>query len=199
MNIKIFSEPFPHITIQNLLSEREMQIIWNELIFLVPKMLSPEHTNAAKRERGISKKKGYGIMIDSLFNNKDDSDILLLMRKIVGMEVRHESEKSPDIYLQLFKHINKGATLVQIYRNGDYYESHEDTAIFTAVTLIHSTPKKYQGGELYFADYDFAPKLENNSTIIFPSVINHEVTEVKMKTNNLEDSRFTITQLLNIG
>lgn len=199
MNIKIFSEPFPHIIIHNLLDQNEIKLIWNELIFFVPKMLSPEHTHAAKNERGTPKKRGYGIMIDSFFNNKEDSDILFLMRKTVGIEVRHALENTSDLYLQLFKHINKGATLLQIYKNGDYYESHEDTSVFTAVTLIHNMPKKYQGGELYFDDYDFTPKLENNSTIIFPSVINHEVTEVRMKTNNIEDSRFTITQLLNIG
>jgi len=199
MNIKILSEPFPHITIQNLLTEREFGMIWNELIFFVPKMLAPEHTNAAKKERGIPRKKGYGIMIDSFFSNKEDSDILLFMRKTVDAEVRNESKKSSDLYLRLFKHINKGTTLVQLYRNGDYYEPHEDSSIFTAVTLIHNTPKKYQGGELHFADYDYTSKLETNSTIIFPSVIKHEVTEVKMKTNNIEDSRFTITQLLNIG
>ncbi len=199
MNIKIFSDPFPHITIHNLLDPKEFQLIWNELIFLVPKMLPPEQTSAATRERGIPRKKGYGIMIDSMFNNKEHSDILLFMTKTVSERVRNASKESSDVYMQLFKHINHGCTLVQAYRNGDYYEPHEDSAVFTAVTLIHKTPKKYQGGELIFPDYNYNSKLENNSTIIFPSVVRHEVTEVKLKTDNPEDARFTISQLLHIG
>lgn len=199
MNIKFLNNPFPHAIIDNFFSERELELVWNELIFLVPKMLPPEKTNVATRERGIPKKKGYGLTINSLFTNQDDSDILLASKKVVGQKVIDSFEGISDLYFQLYQHINQGSTLVQIYKNGDYYESHADTAIFTTVTLVHKTPKKYQGGDLLFSDYDYNPKLENNSTIIFPSVIFHEVTEIKMKSSDIEDSRFTISQLLRIG
>lgn len=197
MKIFTYEEPFPHIRIENIFEPEEYKAVWNELIFLVPKMKLPTETNAATKERGLPKKRGYGIMIDSMFTDQENSDILLYAKKTVCEEVRNASGRM-SLYFRLFKHVSHGSTLVQIYRNGDYYESHEDSSAFTAVTLIHKTPKKYDGGDLWFPEYKFIPKLENNCTVIFPSVIIHEVTELKNKSSKIEDARYTISQLLSV-
>lgn len=196
MKLNLIQEPFPHIIIENFYDEKEYPLIWNELIFLAPKMKLPHETAAAKDERGPIKQ-GKGIQLDNFFSNQEYSDILMYTRKVIGDGVKKESKKL-GLYFELYHCVNKGTLIAQLYRNGDYYLPHKDMFVFSVVILLYKTPKKYEGGELIFPEYDYNPKLANNNAIIFPSIISHEVTEVISNSKLLEDSRFSITQFLTI-
>lgn len=197
LKINIIEQPFPHIILENVFNERELKEIWNELIFLAPKMKPPQAdmTGTAKNDRNIPLKRGSGVMIDSFFTDPMNSDIMLHFKKIMNSDIARRAKKL-GIYFDLYGKVRHGTTLVQMYKNGDYYESHEDYAIFTAVTLFYKSPKTFDGGELYFPEYNYLPKLNNNSTIIFPSPTKHEVTELSSSSNKVEDARFTVTLLL---
>lgn len=197
MNIISKESPFPHIIIDNVFDKKELELIWNELIFLAPKMRAAEdnQTGTAKNERGIPKKTGVGVMLDAFFTDQQNSDILIYAKKILQVETMVEADKL-GIYFNLLKKIQRGTTLVQMYRNGDYYDPHEDFFVFTSVILLHKEPKKYHGGELNFPNFDYCPSLKNNQCIIFPSSVLHEVTEVNSDSKFTEDARFTITQFL---
>lgn len=197
LKINLIKEPFPHIILENVFNERELTEIWNELIFLAPKMRPPEAdlTGTAKNNRNIPLKRGHGLMIDNFFSNPQDSDIMLHFKKIMSTDIGTNA-KQLGMYFDLFRKIRHGTTLVQMYRNGDYYLPHDDYAIFSAVTLFYKSPKAFVGGDLNFPEHNYIPSLKNNTTIIFPSMINHEVTELSSSSNKIEDARFTVTLLL---
>lgn len=190
-------EPFPHIIIDEFLTEEEYELIWKELMFLVPNMHTPDKTGAARDLSGRVHKKGVGVFVDKVYADRNFSDILKITRKMFSDEVRNAAN-SLDLYFKLYNKLGTDTVLAQLYYNGDYYKSHSDDSLFTAVTLLHKTPKKYTGGDLYFQNYDYNPQLKDNQSIIFPSIIYHEVTEVKMQSNVLQDGRLTLSQLMSI-
>ena len=198
MHIIAKREPFPHIIINDLFTEEEYALIWKELSFITPKMLSPDKTSAASDFDGNLSKQGKGIFLRDFYLDKSVSDIQKITRKMFCKEIR-DACNSLDLYFKQYKKLIHDDVLVQSYYNGDYYNEHDDYAVFTIVTLLHKKPKAYDGGELIFPEYNYNPNLQNNTSIIFPSIILHEVTEVKMQTYNREDGRYTISQLCQIS
>jgi Rps23 Pro-64 3,4-dihydroxylase Tpa1-like proline 4-hydroxylase len=199
MRINIVREPFNHIIIENMYSHEEYQTIWNELMFLKNFMGGPSSTRSARGKDLKFSKKGDGIFLQDFFTNfHEHSSIFQVTRKLFSPEIMSIAQ-SIDYYYKLYQHIKYDAILLQYYRNGDFYKKHMDTATFSAVTLLHKEPKKYEGGELSFTEYNYTPNIQNNSCIIFPSHIFHEVKEVYMNPKNLNDDaseRFTITHFL---
>lgn len=196
--LQILFEPFPHFIVKNIFSEKEQILIWNELIFLANRMHS--NTNQAKDEIEGSKKRGSGIFLDDFYSNREHSNILLCFNKILKPNFLDEIHNSGNLILKYFdnnKPVGK-STLVQMYKNGDYYNHHYDTAFFTSVCLFHKMPKSYHGGDLGFTDFDYIPNLEHNSIIYFPSCLNHYVSEVKLLESENVNARFTISEFIHV-
>ena len=197
MNLKLYKKPFPYVVIDNFFTPEEYHKVWQEVMFLCPKMRPPDETGGAK-VRGVPSKKGVGVFVESFFRDFEDSNIFIFSKKINHPEYVDKIASS-DFFYTPYRSINSStATLVQMYRNGDYYLPHRDNSLYTAVTLIHKEPKQYNGGDLYFAESNHVVELHNNQTIIFPSMVEHGVSEVKLLSDQFEDARFTISQLMYI-
>ncbi len=200
--LEIFAnrEPFPHIIIDNYLSEEEYINVWNELMFLYPKMVPPEGTGAAKNlETGLMRKRGIGVFLHSVYSQINYSDIGVAISKITRGELQEEiirRSENLDLIFKMYRKCNSHTILAQLYMNGDYYKPHEDFSLFTSVTLLHKTPRPFNGGELRFPEFDHVIDLQNNQTVIFPGVVSHEVCEVKSLANHPEDGRFTVSQFI---
>jgi hypothetical protein len=199
MELKILNEPFPHFIIENVFSESELKSINRELLFLASKMSND--TGSAKNKFSHPAKKGQGVFLEKIFRDTKNSDIGVLLHSIVTPEIMTKlQDKNNDILIRYFYLINCREVLIQMYKNGDYYDTHTDKSLYTSVLLIHKTPKQYTGGNLIFPDHnDYTPKLENNCVIYFPSIIPHKVSEIKMESNEDSDARFAITQFLGSG
>ena len=52
---------------------------------------------------------------------------------------------------------------------------------------FYKEPKKFEGGELYFPDYDYEVPCTNNSTIILPGWVKHGVKKVSIKDSDYYD------------
>jgi predicted 2-oxoglutarate/Fe(II)-dependent dioxygenase YbiX len=196
MQVNVKHTPFPHIIIDDTFDDHQYALIWRELLFLAPKMLSPEMTGASKSSANmLPRKRGFGVFLHDVYTNMVLSDIHTCTRKLFTPQVM-DATNSLDMYFMQMRKVQSESILLQIYYNGDYYKDHEDSAVFTIISQIHKTPKTFRGGELFFNQFDYYPKLQNNQTIIFPSVLTHEVTEVKLESDNMEDCRFTISQFL---
>ena len=83
------------------------------------------------------------------------------------------------MFSNYIKMCNFDVTQLNCYNGDGSYAPHPDLAVMSAVTLLHEDPKQYTGGELCFSDYDYTPKMENNTTILFPSFEQHEVKHIK--------------------
>ncbi len=91
--------------------------------------------------------------------------------------------------------------------DGDFFKAHADSSdsnetvakrVLTFVYYFHTTPKPYVGGDLLIYDGPHgqtrtsALPTRNNSLVLFPSALMHEVDLVRCPTGAFSDSRFTI-------
>lgn len=201
MKIFHFENPFPYIILEDTYSDDELRLIWEELNFICypHKLKPPQETGSAKssNENKILKRNN-AIWIDTLYEDRNLSNILKINRKLfLNFE---------DIILShsswFFKHFetNFDTTLISYYEKNDYYEPHKDSSVITCLTWFYKEPKKFEGGDLYFTDYNIEHKIKNNSTLIFPSKIRHAVSTIKMNEENMnkKQGRFCMTQFMHI-
>jgi len=187
--------PLEYVVIDDFYDESELALIWREIQFLSPKLLSPEHTGSARvHDRFL--KNNSGIFLDEIYADRQVSDILRLGRKLWSPEVIERVEKiSP--WWNMIMASNQDCTLLSCYKDNEYYEPHSDNAVITAVTVLHSQPSNFSGGDFVFSEYNITIPCRSNSVIIFPSVVRHGVTPVKLINPALENSgRFSLAQFL---
>ena len=199
MQLEILIEPFPHAIVRNFYTEQELSDIWRELKFLSVnnKLLPPEETGAATDGRNPTKN-NYGVYLDKTYTNRKLSDILTHSRKLFSPDLIGELVKSHWMFNYL-KHCNMDTTLLSYYENGAYYKPHVDYCTLTALTHLYKEPKCFSGGELSFSKFDYNCGLENNRMILFPSVLEHEVSEIKMAEDIKFGGRYTISQFVMLG
>ena len=190
MDVFYYDGPVPHAIIENYYSEEELKEVWLELDFLTHeyKLKPPDKTGTAKN-KGIGLKHNHGIFIDSLYSDRDVSNILRLFRKHFDTELTLELMEHHFIFNYLFQS-KKDTTLLSYYENEDNYLPHSDQAAMTVVTWLFKEPCQFQGGDFFFSDYNYKIPIQNNCTIIFPSVISHAVSPVKMTNSHKPFSGF---------
>ena len=76
MDYQIFNEPFLHVIIKDTFNEGELELIWRELTFLLDKLNGPDGYGGAKMEDGTYLTGSQGMSLDSLYRQRDVSDIL---------------------------------------------------------------------------------------------------------------------------
>lgn len=208
MKITQFKNPFPHIVLDEVYTDEELTLIWNEINFLQKKLVDPIKTGVASelmeenrfQHFAIQKtkilKKAQGIFLDSIYNPEYNiSDILKIIAKIFCEDVRQACKKT-DLILEQLNYTNYDSSLLNHYFDGDYYEPHRDSSIISIINVFHKTPKAYDGGELYFPDHDYVLDLKNNQTLIFPSIVMHGVKKITTNTDDKSFGRFSITKFV---
>ena len=206
MKIICHETEHPWISIEDFYDQQELAFIWEELEFLsYPwKLLPPDDTNSAV-EYGEILKQNNGVFLDTVYHNRRYSNILSANRKVRTCTSNSIKEKGKLKILQnhdnwFFKRFRcyDDFTLLSYYENEDYYKPHEDSACITALTWLYKEPKRFTGGDLIFPDTNEVVECKNNKTILFPSSITHQVTEVKMdeKYRGKRLGRWCITQML---
>ena len=193
-SVEIKKNPFIHILINNFFNKEEYDNIWKELIFLQLKMLPASMTGSSSDSDGTFRKKNMGLFLNHFYADSKTSLILNLMNsKMLCLQFKKLISSIDDLYYKLYDNINFSGTLVQSYTNGDYYKTHADDAIFSSTLCLHKNPKKFEGGMIHFPKYDYYIDLEDNQLLLFPSPLEHRVTQVKMKSSDATNGRFTIT------
>jgi predicted 2-oxoglutarate/Fe(II)-dependent dioxygenase YbiX len=201
----------PCIIVDDYYSDNELAKIAQEIEFLAPKLGDEKTTGTATEITAVgekTKKRGHGVFVDSVYQHRGYSSILNVSQKLftdqrVSNKIQEaKTSKTGGVYWNLWKTVNHHSTLLQTYRNGDYYNFHVDTSLFTVITTLKFAKEPMLGGDLLFRDNfekEFLYQAEHNSTIIFPSVIEHSVTEVcvdSYRKNSIFDHRWSIAHLL---
>ena len=124
------------------------------------------------------------------------SNILRENRKLWQSETVGELTKIHPFFRYLSQ-CNRDTTLVSYYEDSDYYLPHLDTAVVTVVSWFYKRPKKFSGGNLTI-EKELTIDCEYNRTVIFPSILYHEVATVLIDEDyrNKNYGRYTITQLI---
>jgi hypothetical protein len=198
--ISKITSPFPYLKIENMYSDEELELIAEELNFLnyEDKLENPFDTNTARDSNGNSLKQNRGLFLDDLYKKREISNILKVNRKIFNCEYL-DAYANLSFGYKSIKECNFDSTLISYYENSHYYKPHKDISMHTAVTWFFKEPKLFEGGNLYFNEYNEKIEIQHNMTIIFPSFLLHSVEEIKMKQNiPFGYGRYCMTQFIQI-
>jgi hypothetical protein len=188
MNIINYKKPFYHTIIEDFYTDSEQELIWQEIDFLNQpnKLMTPSHTGDA----GAASLNKLGIFLDDLYLNfRQFSNILTLNQKIFHLS-EHFKDNPFAKYLDI---CNKDLTMLSYYGNNSFYNIHHDDFVISAITTFWKTPKQFTGGNLTFDEYDYIPKMNHNTMILFPSFELHSVSKINMIDDGIS-GRYTINQ-----
>ena len=193
MKITTHLEPFHYICVEDLYSEEELDLIWEEFNFINKpgKLLSPENTGAATNPDGSVMKRNEAIFLDLFYKEyRQMSNILKVNRKLFSSGILDRRES----WFFNKKTIQRDFTLVSYYEDGGNYRSHSDDANLTALSWFFKEPKKFKGGDLSFSDFSLTIPLKNNFMVVFPSQVFHEVSEIQAENLVRGEGRYCIAQ-----
>ena len=197
LEAKAFTDPFPHLIIEDLYNPEELDLIWEELTFYT----KPNKLLTAKNFGGIAEKtNSHALFLDRLYTGKyrTVSNILTVTRKVFDKVILESFAQIHDC-CGLAPITNNDCTKVRYYHNGEHYEPHIDSSMtFLIFSYFNKEPKKFGGGELFFPKYDYEFPCNNNSIIILPAWVEHGVREVKIEDSDYYEGygRYAITHFL---
>lgn len=201
MKVNYFNDKdqFPYLIIDNFYDDNELESIWEELDFLCynQKLKPPESTGTAFDDKNFILKKNSALWLDSAYKDRNLSNILQVNRKIFNIwtdvVVKHPS--------WFFNNVDiiRDTTLISYYENQDHYKRHKDHGYLTSLTWFYKEPKRFNGGNLHFDEFNLTIEVKNNRTIMFPSTIWHSVDPVIMGTEfcGKKNGRFCMTHFMN--
>ena len=187
----------PVLFIRDFYDKEEYALIFAELDYLskIDRFKHPQDPGGPGTaiSNGTPLKVGRGLHLDVVYEDRSFSDILKLNRKLFDKNLTRTMEG----YHPFFRYLNrssKDSTKLHYFEDGDHYKSHIDDCVITAVSWFYKQPKSFTGGDIILENKVKFPCL-NNSVIIFPSILYHEVTEVAME--NLPGmGRYSMSQFL---
>ena len=202
MKVELYDKPyqFPYLVVDDYYDKEELIKIWHELGYFKDKLVSPKEGGSAYRTDNKGKreylKTNTCLYIDQAIEH---SLIKECNRKTFDlMNDIKDQQKNHSTSTWFFKNLttNYDSTLISYYENNAYYKSHFDQALVTVLTWLYVNPKKFKGGDLTFTDYDITIECINNRTIMFPSIIKHEVSSIIMKEEDCNKGlgRWCLTQ-----
>jgi hypothetical protein len=193
------SEPFPHLIVENMYNQEELDLIWEELNFLTKphKFLQHDPGTGTVDTTGASKSESKSIYLDYIYKERSTSNILTVNRKLFfGGYLHIFSQISPLCSSAKIQSLDR--TKIRYYENDSEYLPHIDYYNYTCITFFYKKPKLFEGGELYFPEYNYTLDCDNNHMIIFPSCILHAAKKVTMKGdhNCSGNGRYSMMQFL---
>ena len=202
--VEILTDKFPLAIVDDYYSLEDLSLIWKELEFLEGKHQPPDETGSAANDEGENLKNNSGLFLDNIYasQHRDISSILNANGKCAWYHALHSQKDKHDDWLfnnmLLGNFLKWNTTLLSYYENEDYYDAHKDSSLITILHWLYKEPKRFEGGDIIFPDYDIGVKVENNKTIIFPGCISHQVLPVKMeeKYKNKGLGRYCITEFI---
>lgn len=183
-------EPFPHLIVENFYNKDELDLIWEELNFYT----KPGKLLEAKDYGGIvDGTNAHALQLDSIYSKSSDvdyrkiSNILTVNRKLFTSETLELFAQIHDC-CSIAPFSNYDITKVRYYHNNEFYDPHIDKPFhFLAFSYFYKEPKRFEGGQVYFPDYNYEYPCNNNSMIIFPGWVKHGVNMVKIENSDYYD------------
>ena len=161
-----YDNPFPHVLLEDFFTDKERTRVLQEYRALDPCLLPPNETGTAKI-KGRPAKFNDGLFLP------DDSPIPCIASRHLESELVNQLNNN--WFSMVWKRNNKRSWLLSRYKDGQYYNAHVDIAQWTMLVWVYNEPKSFTGGDLIFTDFDLTVECTNNTGVIFPGPIRHEV------------------------
>lgn len=186
MKAKFLMDPFPHVLLEDFLTEGEWKSCMIEIHKLDPHLLPPEYSGTARdKKTGRPLKYNSGLFLSEAMPN---SELISHSRRHMFQDLVTTCEDMPLWWEGQWRQNNHESWMLSRYVHGQYYNAHVDLAQFTLLMWLHHEPKPFTGGDLIFADYDnYTVPCNNNTGIIFYGPTRHEVPPVD------GNGRYTLT------
>lgn len=200
IDITELSNKAPFAVIQNVYTENELSEILLELDYLISRpgiWKNPSDSGSAIDHEGNKLKKNKAIFLNLLYSDTNASAILTNNMKFCSNDQVLTGLLQSHAWFEYVLHNSEYTTLLSYYEESDYYEAHRDKSVLTALTWVYKEPKSFEGGNLILNN-EATIECTNNMTVLFPSVVLHEVTPVVMKSHASDRGmgRFTITNFI---
>ena len=199
MEVKYHEERIPFVVIDGFYDEDEQSEILVELDYLCTerRLIPPFKDKSGARHKNRNVKNVGCLYLEDFYAKRRHSNILTITDRLFS-DGYSMIDNHPHWYFDLDS-INHHNTHILYYEDTNEYPAHKDTCRFTAVTYFYREPKKFEGGDLQFTDYQIQVECVNNRIIVFPSMLNHRSTPVRMLENDtqIKNGKFCITHFLN--
>lgn len=187
MLVTRLKEPFEIFLLEDVFSEEQLSLIKQELNFITtnPGFGNSKDLGTATLDDGTPKAKREGVFIDNFFKDfRNTSRIYSCVRESLYKKdmIEHYAMVEKSILMSQIYRSNTDSILVSLYKNGDKYLPHFDVCRATAIFYL-CDEDKYTGGDLLFTGTDIRITPKNNTGIIFPGCMEHEVTELLSEEN----------------
>ena len=191
-------QDLPVTVVQGFYTKKELEQIMNFVFTTNPYewFTNPEQNGGAKDEKGNYLKNNYAVWVDEWYTQigRTFCPLFKINRKLWDEKLNLRLEKEHYIFKNVMT-IDSDSTYLNYYEDANFYDYHRDQATLTALTIFYQEPKKFEGGELLFENELTVP-CENNTLVIFPSILKHRAETIKMKTKEKLCGRFSMTQFL---
>jgi hypothetical protein len=187
MKIIYNDNPFFNISLENIFSAEELKIIFKEINELKKYFKDPNFTVSASTHLQVLKKNTGIFLVESeIYKN-------LKMIKIIDKYIKKISNNNSwknIAFKRLFNSLMWGSELVNCYKKNDYYKPHVDYGIFSLIFFLWDNTSNFEGGDLFFPEYDYLHKCNSNCGILFFSKELHGVTPIIVNDEN--STRYSI-------
>jgi hypothetical protein len=177
MKIIYNDNPFFHISLESIFPKDNLKIIFEEISELEKYFKNPEFTGSATSHIEVLKKNTGIFLVE--YKNYENLKIIEFIDKILK-KLNNNNWKNNTLK-RMFKSLMWGSELINQYKNNDYYKPHTDSGIFSLVIFLWDNNSNFEGGDLFFPEYDYLHKCKNNHGILFFSKELHGVTPIISK------------------
>ena len=186
-----------YFTIKNIYSPKEEDIFLKFFSSIKNQLLSPEGSGTATTE-GVALKENKAVYCNELPSYpKIIGDIEKKLSIYADKFFELTEKKENDMYSLLPTHINQVNSLISYYnKDNNNYKPHRDGSIFTFLAWYNEGETNFSGGEFCLPEYNITIKCVNNTGVLFPGRVLHEVKPVKILDPSKNKGRITISTFL---
>ena len=206
MNFKFIrlGESLHFLVIENLMTSQELSEIWEEVNLLSYRSKLLLDTSTARNADNSLKANKQGFFLDDVYRYRKFSNYFNYYKKWISLENKKKIEENNMSWRPLFN-CKHDKTLFSYYEDSDFYDEHQDTALYTQLFWIFKEPKKFEGGQLELTDFNYQIEVNNNTMVIFPSWYSHKVNKVTLQDKTPEqrdkllcNGRYVFTTFYNL-
>jgi hypothetical protein len=180
-----------YIVVDDMYEPNEVLQIKAELLQLLTQRKQADATGSAVDGNSNVKKSGMGLFLDRYYQERSQSSILNLNRKLFCEDIVQIATQANQFF-NTIRQCNEDTTLINYYENGQEYKEHMDTTAITAVTFF--ALGEVAGGDLLFPMVNETVPFKENRVVIFAGCTPHAATPSIVQKNSY---RVSIAQFLN--